>query len=1016
MIFHFGSFEFDDESLQLRRADKLIRLELMPRRVLAILLRRPGELITKDELLAEVWENRSVAENCVTVAMARLRKALETAEEDGDFVLTLYGRGYRFVGSVTVGPSGQQSGRAASRPGLLAGSSQASWRFVGRARVLGRLSHALAEAQAGRGSVCALVGEPGIGKTRAVEAFLDSLPVSSVRFAWGFCREAGDTPPLWPWLRLLREVAARSSLSQSPDDVLRELLLRLDVSKLAGGTQPLNFEGTARHLTFEAIAQAFVRAAHEAPWLLVLDDLHRADGASLELLGQLIDELAHARILIVATLRHTPGRPAPRPDTDLPYVLAHRNCERIALERLSEQEVVSYVASAIDDPDERLGRVVFEKSEGNPFYMVELERQIVSSDSRDAVNLLIPGLALDSTRRRVLKLGSEARDVLVAACVIGRSFELPLLQAVTGRGWSALLASLDDAIAADIVVEAPESNTAFAFGHDLMRAVLYEDLSPAERRRWHVQIAQALEQRLELGHAAPPSELAFHLHAGLPESDLRKTVHYCRAAALAAAYVFANSDLIRYLQKAIEALNLMDRPSARLRLSLWYWITVYGRGQPTLDYVHALQQVIQLARQQGNGVMLVRAAIMYNLYPGFQPLRGARAALEHALNLLSPEVPAARSVVLSSIACTAPDNYDRGLVRALLDESLVLARQSGSRAAVYVSLVAALFAQGGPDHEHESLAAAAELEELRRKNPTPRTLYVPLYVSLYRAVSAMQRGDTARASAAIDTGFRHAYEIRNTLKWHFERFRVLLQLNQGAWSEAVPELTALHRRAERKLLLGAEPFCAFDQIVVFGQATGTPPVLDDELRRALDFEQSDPPGVWAMKVRALAALGLHNEALGALRTRAPAEIERLPCDSQLLGTLAHLARACVQLGALDYVPALESRLAAYPDHFGVHFSFFCEGSVLQLLGILAAACGCHADAIPLLEAGIGQSDRAGFAPAAVEARLRLAQSLTQQGSTTHRHRARALAKAAEEQALQFGMRALAREAQLLLRG
>jgi hypothetical protein len=335
---------------------------------------------------------------------------------------------------------------------------------------------------------------------------------------------------------------------------------------------------------------------------------------------------------------------------------------------------------------------------------------------------------------------------------------------------------------------------------------------------------------------------------------------------------------------------------------------------------------------------------------------------------------------------------------------------------VYVSLVSRLFAHGGPDHEREAVTAAAELEELRRDNPTPQLLLVPLYVSLYRAVSTMQRGDRARASAAIELGRAHAAEIGNSLEWHFERFGVLAQLNESGWSEAVPKLTALHRRAERTLLLGADPFCAFDQIVIFSEAAGSAPLLDDALRRALDFEHSDPPSIWAMKVRALAAVGLHNEALGVLRARSSADLLRLPCDSQLLGTLGHLTRACVQLSAHDYVEALELRLRAYPEHFAIHFSFLCEGSVPHLLGMLALLSGRHGDAIPLLEAGIGMSERAGFGPCAADARWRLALALAQQGEAADRRRARALAKEAQAAALSYGMRALARETERLPRG
>jgi len=1020
VIFGFGSFEFDDELLELRHAGREVKLDALVKRLLATLLRRAGELVTKDELFEEVWEGRAVAENSLTVAMARLRRALDAGAQQGEFVITLYGRGYRFVGPVVRMPAGPRELRVASSTGLpllssqlLAGASSGSL-FVGRERALDRLAAALAQAQAGKGRICAVVGEPGIGKTRVVEALQERISKAPVRVAWGFCREAGDTPPLWPWLRLLREVAASSSTESSASGTaLRDLLLRLEDTKREE-TDHLDFTGAARHQTFEAIGQAFALAANDVPWVLVLDDLHRADGASLELLGQLVDEIAHTRLLLVVTLRHTPGRPAPRPDTHLPYVLAHRNCERIALERLREEDVLSYVAASIDNPDERLGKAVFARSEGNPFFMTELSRQLRDAVTPTPESLAISDIALDSIRQRVAKLGTEAREVLVAAAVIGRSFELPVLQAVTGRGWAALMASIDDAIAIDLLVAASESSTAFAFGHDLMRGVLYDGLTPAERRQWHIKTAEVLERRIELGHPTPPSELAFHLHSGLPESDLRKTVHYCRAASAAAATVFANNDLIRYLFHALEALDLLEKPSARLRLSLWYTITVYGRGQTSLDYAHAVSEVIRLAKEQGDAVVIMRAALMYNPYPGFQPIPGARAALEHALSLLPDENPSARSLVLSGLSCTAPHCYDAERSRALLTESVPLARRSGSRAAVYVSLVATMFEQGGPDGAEIAAQAARELEQMYQRDPCPRLFFVPLYVGLHRAAESLQRGDLAAMSSAIARGLAHAREIGNTLQWHFERAAVLTQINAGKWVDAMPKLVALHRRAQPGLF-GSEPFCSFDRAVVFGEAVDNVPNMDDSLRSALDFNAADPPGIWAMKVRALASIALYDEARGALGAVTPDDLSRLPCDSQYLGTLGHLARAAAQLGELSYAAALYRLLARYPDYYAGHYAYYCEGSVPHLLGILANALGRRDAAIAHLELGLSMNEKAGLAPRAAEARTLLAKSLLQSESPLDRERAIKLCEEALNASKKLGMRMLSREAGALLR-
>ena len=104
------------------------------------------------------------------------------------------------------------------------------------------------------------------------------------------------------------------------------------------------------------------------------------------------------------------------------------------------------------------------------------------------------------------------------------------------------MACIDEAIAQEVVIAAPDSKTGFAFGHELLRSVLYDALLPPERRRWHLRIAVALETRSHAGDAAPPTDLAHHFHSALPDTDLRKTVRYCRKAAARAALAAANAE------------------------------------------------------------------------------------------------------------------------------------------------------------------------------------------------------------------------------------------------------------------------------------------------------------------------------------------------------------------------------------------------------------------------------------------------------------------------------------------
>ena len=162
--------------------------------------------------------------------------------------------------------------------------------------------------------------------------------------------------------------------------------------------------------------RALTTAAEHEPWVLVLEDLHRADAGSIELLSQLLDEISRARILVVATVRHARARGPLRPETHLPRVLGHRNSERIGLERLEADEVCRYVAAMLEDTDGKLGRAVFDKSEGNPFFMTELSRSLSTMLAKREV-VEVPDTA-DLLRQRVAKLDPDARAVLQAAAAI----------------------------------------------------------------------------------------------------------------------------------------------------------------------------------------------------------------------------------------------------------------------------------------------------------------------------------------------------------------------------------------------------------------------------------------------------------------------------------------------------------------------------------------------------------------------------------------------------------------------
>jgi hypothetical protein len=202
--------------------------------------------------------------------------------------------------------------------------------------------------------------------------------------------------------------------------------------------------------------------------------------------------------------------------------------------------------------------------------------------------------------------------------------------------------------------------------------------------------------------------------------------------------------------------------------------------------------------------------------------------------------------------------------------------------------------------------------------------------------------------------------------------RALVDVNGSARAEGMAALRTLHAQAVRESILHTMPFVAFDRAVLFNdfEPGGS---IDDEVLNALAFDASEPPGIWSMKVRALASAGLYDQARTMLRAVVPADdVAKLPCDSQYLGTLGHLARAALLLGATDYVRALYNLLARYPHYFAGHICFFCEGAVPHLLGLLAQAQNKPDSAREHLQRGLVMSEAAGFNALAEEARSLLA--------------------------------------------
>jgi class 3 adenylate cyclase/tetratricopeptide (TPR) repeat protein len=456
---------------------------------------------------------------------------------------------------------------AAAVVGLADGgwSPHATGALVGRRAELGVLEDALASYQAGRGSVIAIVGSPGMGKTRLLEAFLAMAPAPRLMVRGELALGIVPFGVLEPALR-----AATGSADPAR---LRTLIDSLgDLAPLIGPVIGVDIPATEGSTAIEAPsipaarAELVVQMLREPAGVLVVEDAHWLDPATVELLGAIVDPLAAAGWLIVIALR---------PDT--PALTRH--AVRLVLEPLTDADVSRLAATASGNrplSDAMLDAIVH-RAGGNPLFAAQLARS--TSDVGDAADVGLPESAERVVGARIDVLPGRLRSRLRRASVLGGRVELDVLQDVVDdpdvkaeETWAPL---------AEFVQWSP---THVEFRHDLFRLVAYEGLSFAERSSLHRRAADLLEGR----PGTPAAVLAEHSRfAGRPTDVVRWASQAADEAAAGAAFV----DEVRLRRLAAESAKAAGvRGEERTRL-----YNALAHGHEMLGEVDAAERAYRQA-------------------------------------------------------------------------------------------------------------------------------------------------------------------------------------------------------------------------------------------------------------------------------------------------------------------------------------------------------------------------------------------------------------------------------------
>jgi predicted ATPase/DNA-binding winged helix-turn-helix (wHTH) protein len=500
----FAPFRLDPGNEQLWRGSQEVRLRRKTFAVLRHLVERPGQLVTKAALLDAVWPDVSVSDSMPAISVRELRKALGDAAEKPRFIETVQGRGYRFIADVKI-QSSHASAPPAARQSSFATPALRTL-FVGREEERSEVRDALADATSGRGRICLISGEAGIGKSRLCAEIALEAEKNGVAVLVGHCSEQEAVPYL-PFVEILENWVDRR---ESPDDLRRAMgedgpelarllpKLRRSIPDLAA---PLELTGEqARRQLFNSFSNFIARRSRERPTLMVLEDLHWADDSSLALITHLSQRHSDLPLLIIGTYRESEIDLSPSLSRTLEGLIRGRLATQSRLEGLPSRGVAQMLQGLSGQaPPAGVVSEILGETGGNPFFVEELFQHLTEENRLyDDAGLFHPELKIGELEvpsnvrlvvgRRLGRLGEATRKILAVAAVIGRSFTFELLEAATGEKADELLDRLDEAHKIGLVrstTQYPEAR--FEFSHELIRQTILTHLSVARLRRLHLE-------------------------------------------------------------------------------------------------------------------------------------------------------------------------------------------------------------------------------------------------------------------------------------------------------------------------------------------------------------------------------------------------------------------------------------------------------------------------------------------------------------------------------------------------
>jgi tetratricopeptide (TPR) repeat protein len=472
--------------------------------------------------------------------------------------------------------------------------------FVGRERELAVLHERLAQAATGQGQVVGIVGEPGIGKSRLLYEFCHGYRNEPVTYRDAHCLSYGNTTPYLPVRDLLRQVCAITD-TDSPESITARLHQCLHEAGMAPatwlpylqqllgyrtGTEPLALLSpeAIKRQTFTVLRQMQLQASRQQPLILVVEDLQWVDTISEDFFASLVDSLAHAAVLFVATYR--PGYQPPW--------MSKSYAMQLTLPPLAPRDSQSLVQSLCQGSpvSETLLQTLLTGAEGNPLFLEEMTRAALEH-GETPTRLIIPATIQDMFMARLDRLSDGPRRLLQTASVLGRDVPRRLLEGLwEGPGdLDALLLVLSRQ---EFLDEHPgTADLVYRFRHALMQDVAYSSMVLVSRQGLHAAAGRTLEALHADQLDTVIERLAYH-YAHSAEAD--KAITYLRRLATRAARSYAHIEALAVLAEARHHVarlpeGIRERHLLDLSVLQAFSLSILGRFREIFDLLLPQQEL-----------------------------------------------------------------------------------------------------------------------------------------------------------------------------------------------------------------------------------------------------------------------------------------------------------------------------------------------------------------------------------------------------------------------------------------